>query len=291
MKVWHALELEIARDAEAVVTSQLWIAGTTGIEISEDTRELITLRAWFAGAPDEGRVRAQVERALDLADLPADALHAIKSLTIPDEDWLLEWKRSYAPIEIGKRLLVAPSWRRDEVRETGRIVIEIDPGMAFGTGTHETTRSCLEGLERYWQGGALLDVGTGTGILAIGAAKLFPGARVVGFDIDPDAIAVATENAAINSVADEVEFEVNRLSSFRGEEFDLVLANLTADVFVSQAAEFAQVVRADGTLIVSGILLEQTGDVTAALEAQGFSVIEARPDGEWVTLALRAPSQ
>ena len=290
MKVWHALELEIARDAEAVVTGQLWISGTTGIEISEDAPELITLRAWFSGRPDEVGVRAQVERALDLADIPADALRAMKSLTIADEDWLLEWKKSYEPIPIGERLLVTPSWKRDEVRGTGRIVIEIDPGMAFGTGTHETTRSCLELLERVWQGGALLDVGTGTGILAIAAAKLSPGARVVGIDIDPDAIAVASENATINSVEEHVEFEVNTLSSFRGQGFDLVLANLTADVLVSLAAEFAHVVRADGALIVSGILLEQMDDVKAALSAQGFTMIESRPDGDWVTLSLRAPS-
>ena len=291
MKVWHALELEIARDAEAAVTGQLWISGTTGIEISEDVPELITLRAWFTGPPDEARVRAQVERAIDLADLPAQALRAMKSVTIADEDWLLEWKKSYEPIAIGERLLVTPSWKHDEVRGTARIVIEIDPGMAFGTGTHETTRSCLELLERVWQGGSLLDVGTGTGILAIAAAKLSPGARVVGFDIDPDAIAVASENASINSVADRVDFEVNSLSTFRGEGFDLVLANLTADVLVSLAAEFAQVVRTDGTLIVSGILLEQTEDVRAALAAEGFSVIESKPDGEWITLALRAPSE
>jgi hypothetical protein len=91
MKVWHALQLEIARDAEAAVTGQLWISGTTGIEISEDVPELITLRAWFTGPPDEARVRAQVERAIDLADLPAQALRAMKSVTIADEDWLLEW--------------------------------------------------------------------------------------------------------------------------------------------------------------------------------------------------------
>lgn len=291
MKVWHALELEIARDAESAVTGQLWISGTTGIEISEDVPELITLRAWFTGPPDEARVRAQVERAIDLADLPAQALRAMKSVTIADEDWLLEWKKSYEPIAIGERLLVTPSWKHAEVRGTARIVIEIDPGMAFGTGTHETTRSCLELLERVWQGGTLLDVGTGTGILAIAAAKLAPGARVVGIDIDPDAIAVASENAAINSVDDNVEFEVNSLFSFRGEGFDLVLANLTADVLVSLAADFAQVVRTNGTLIVSGILLEQTEDVRAALGAQGFSVIESKPDGEWITLALRAPSE
>jgi ribosomal protein L11 methyltransferase len=165
--------------------------------------------------------------------------------------------------------------------------VQIDPGMAFGTGTHETTRGCLELLEKYWHGGALLDVGTGTGILAIAAVKLVPGARVVGFDVDPEAIDVALENAEINGVAEAVELEVNKLASFHGEAFDVVLANLTADVIVPLAADFPQVMSAAGTLIVSGILREQGDDVCAALDAQGFAAIEAKPDGEWITFALQ----
>ncbi len=165
--------------------------------------------------------------------------------------------------------------------------MQIDPGMAFGTGTHETTRGCLELLEKYWHGGSLLDVGTGTGILAIAAVKLVPGSRVIGFDVDPEAIDVALENAEINGVADEVEFEVNKLASFHGQAFDVVLANLTADVIIPLAADFSQVLSAAGTLIVSGILREQGDDVCAALGAQGFAVVETKPDGEWVTFALK----
>jgi ribosomal protein L11 methyltransferase len=166
-------------------------------------------------------------------------------------------------------------------------VIEIDPGMAFGTGTHETTRGCLEMLEKYWEGGSLLDVGTGTGILAIAAIKLRPGSRVVGFDVDPEAVAVAVENAAINGVADEIEIEVNKLGSYHSQEFDLVLANLTADVIIPLSPEFPQVLKPQGALIASGILGEQTDEVRAALESQNLGVIDMKPDGEWMTMALR----
>jgi ribosomal protein L11 methyltransferase len=166
-------------------------------------------------------------------------------------------------------------------------VIEIDPGMAFGTGTHETTRGCLEMLEKYWKGGSMLDVGTGTGILAIAAVKLRPGSRVVGFDVDPEAVEVALENAAINGVAEEIEIEVNKLSSYQGQVFDLVLANLTADVIIPLSPEFPQVLKPQGALIVSGILREQTDDVRAALESHDLSVIEMKPDGEWMTMALQ----
>jgi ribosomal protein L11 methyltransferase len=293
MKVWHALEIEIARVAETAVATQLWAANTTGLEISEDSPEAITLRAYFEAAPDAEKIKAQIHRALRLSDLPETALRRIDALTIPDQDWLAEWKKDYKPVPIGARLLVVPSWELDKVTETDRIIVQIDPGMAFGTGTHETTRGCLELLEKYWpasspENSALLDVGTGTGILAIAAVKLAPGVRVAAFDIDPEAVDVARENAEINGVAEELELEVKSLAAYHGQEFDVVLANLTADVIVPLAAEFPQVIKPGGTLIVSGILREQGDDVKDALGGEGFEAIEEKPDGEWVTFALRA---
>ncbi|MCI0337446.1 MAG: 50S ribosomal protein L11 methyltransferase [Acidobacteria bacterium] len=287
-KVWHAVEVEIARVAETAATTQLWAFGTTGIEVSEDSSDFITLRAYFESAPDIEKMREQIVRGLNLIGLPPAALQGVKGLTIADQDWLSEWKKGYEPIEIGKRLLIAPSWKLDQAKNTDRVVIQIDPGLAFGTGTHETTRGCLEMLEKYWRNGSLLDLGTGTGILAIAAIKLAPGSRVVGIDVDPEAITVAEENATINGVADEIELEVNKLASFRGQEFDLVLANLTADVIIPLAADFPEVVKPQGILITSGILREQRDEVRAALEGQKFEVIEEKPDGEWVTSALRS---
>jgi ribosomal protein L11 methyltransferase len=287
-KIWNAVEVEIARVGETAATTQLWAFNTTGVEISEDINnpDFITLRAYFDAAPDIEKLRQQILRNLKLIDLPEFALRGIKSLTIADQDWLAEWKKGYEPIAVGQRLLICPSWKRDRAKEADRVVIEIDPGMAFGTGTHETTRGCLEMLEKYWQGGSLLDVGTGTGILAIAAIKLYPGSRVAGFDVDPEAIEVARENAAINGVADGIEIEVNKLSSFHGQGFDVVLANLTADALIPLAPEFPLVMKPQGALIVSGVLREQANDARSALEARDFTVIETKPDGEWVTMAL-----
>jgi ribosomal protein L11 methyltransferase len=288
-KVWHAVEIRIARVAETAATTQLWAFGTTGIEFSEEPSDFITLRAYFESAPDMENLRGQIIRGLHLTGLPDTSLSEIKSLSIADQDWLAEWKKGYEPIEIGSRLLIVPSWKAE--KNSGRLLIQIDPGMAFGTGTHETTRGCLEMLEKYWRGGSLLDVGTGTGILAIAAIKLAPGSRVIGFDIDPEAVEVAQENAAINNVSDEIEFEVNKLASFHGQAFDLVLANLTADAIIPLAADFRQVIKSDGgELIVSGILREQEDEVRAALQHQGFRPIEEKPDGEWITYALRYES-
>ena len=287
MKVWHAVEVQLARVAETPITAQLWSANTTGLEISEDTPEAITMRAYFEAAPDLEQLKANISRALRLSDLPEAALRSIQPLTIADQDWLSEWKKGYEPVTIGEKILITPSWKRDKIEAGERVIVQIDPGMAFGTGTHETTRGCLELLEKYWHGGSLLDVGTGTGILAIAAVKLVPDARVIGFDVDPEAIDVALENAQINQVEDEIEFEVNKLASFHGQAFDVVLANLTADVIEPLAADFPQVMNAAGTLIVSGILREQGDDVCAALSAEGLEVIESKPDGEWVTFALK----
>ncbi|HEV2664804.1 MAG TPA: 50S ribosomal protein L11 methyltransferase [Blastocatellia bacterium] len=288
-KIWYAVEVEIARVGETAASAQLWALNTTGVEISEDANnpDFITLRAYFDSAPDTEKLRERILRDLKLIGLPEFALRGIKRLTVADQDWLAEWKKGYEPIPIGRSLLICPSWRRDQGGNTGRVVIEIDPGMAFGTGTHETTRGCLEMLEKYWKGGSLLDVGTGAGILAIAAIKLRPGSRVVGFDVDPEAVEVALENSAINGVADEIEIEVNKLGSYHGQEFDLVMANLTADAIIPLSPEFPQVLKPQGALIVSGILLEQTDDVRAALESHNLSVIEMKPDGEWVTMALR----
>jgi ribosomal protein L11 methyltransferase len=290
-KVWHAVEVEIARVAETAATAQLWALNSTGLEVSEDASDFVTLRAYFNAAPDVEALRKQILNNLKLINLPDFALRRVEAMTIADQDWLSEWKKGWEPLLVGQRLLISPSWKLEKAKGTDRIVIQIDPGMAFGTGTHETTRGCLEMLEKYWPpasgSGALLDVGTGTGILAIAAIKLHPGARVTAFDVDPEAIEVARENAEINLVADEIDIEVNKLSFYQGQDFDLVLANLTADVIIPLAPEFPTVMKPQATLIVSGILREQGDDVIAALNVQQFDVIESKPDGEWLTIVLR----
>lgn len=295
MKIWHALDIEIAKAAEQAVTPQLWNAGTTGIEVSEDAPDRLSLRAYFDAAPDVEKIRTDIQHALGFLSLPAMALHSLNAITIAEQDWLAEWKKGYEPMEIGARLLITPSWKRAQVEATDRLLIQIDPGMAFGTGTHETTRGCLELLEKYWPPKskttaqpALLDVGTGTGILAIAALKLCPTATVIGFDVDPEAITVAEENAEINGVSDALTLEVNKLSSYQGQEFDVVLANLTADVITDLAAHFTQVIKGQGTLIVSGILREQGDDVLSLLTRCSFDLLASKPDGEWVSFALRS---
>jgi ribosomal protein L11 methyltransferase len=200
-----------------------------------------------------------------------------------DQDWLGEWKKSWTPVAAGKQFLIAPPW--SEINDANdRIVIRIEPGMAFGTGTHETTRLCLSALEKYFDGGSLLDVGTGTGILAIAAAKLFPDARIEACDTDAEAVAIAVENARLNGVAKNISFRVGSVSASTTSAA-MVCANLTADVIVKLLP--ALVGATCGRLILSGILEEQQPQVVDALRAQGIvSDPEITQDGEWVAVVV-----
>ncbi|NDD64279.1 MAG: 50S ribosomal protein L11 methyltransferase [Acidobacteria bacterium] len=284
MKVWYSIEVEISRAAESAATTRLWAHQTTGFEVSEDPArpDEVVLRAYFGAPPDADALRQGIIDELAHQGIPATALRRIESLTIADQDWLAEWKKGYEPVEIGQRLLICPSWKREKGAQTNRLVVEIDPGMAFGTGTHETTRGCLEMIEKYWKGGALLDVGTGTGILAMAAARLHPESRIVGFDNDPEAIEVAIENAENNGLAETIDLEVNRLQAYAGGEFDLVVANLTADVIIPLAPDFSPVLPPHGILILSGILREQEEQVRQAFT--GLTWLDTKPENEWVTL-------
>ena len=182
-----------------------------------------------------------------------------------------KWKEGFEAVEIGRRLVVAPSWKLPE-KSQGRVVIQIDPGMAFGTGTHESTRLCLEAIERYWQGDGLL----------------VPGFRVVAIDVDPQAVEVARENIAINSVSSCIELLEGQPRKFCGQGFNVVVANLTAEVIVDLIADLASCLTTDGLMILSGILCELAEDVERALADSGFRVTERRDAGEWCALvALR----
>jgi ribosomal protein L11 methyltransferase len=183
---------------------------------------------------------------------------------------------------VGERFVIAPPW--SEVAEKpDRIVIRIEPGMAFGTGTHETTRLCLVALEKYFVGGTLFDVGTGTGILAIAAARLQKDARVEACDTDAEAVEIARENAKLNGVAEQINFRTGTVEE-TGVSFDCVCANLTADVILPLLP--ALVGATCGRLILSGILDIQAAAIHARLAELGITDTETVADGEWVAIIV-----
>src|SRR6201989_1082548 len=180
-------------------------AGALG---TETTDRAVT--AYFAETPNRERVRNELFEALRIYDLPSSSVRDMNLREVVARDWLEEWKQSWQPVEIG-RFIIAPPWSKlDDVHD--RLVIRIEPGMAFGTGTHETTRLCLDAIQKHFAGGSFLDVGTGTGILAIAAAKLFHEAHIEACDTDETAIAIARENAELNGVAKQIDFRAGSVA-------------------------------------------------------------------------------
>lgn len=280
---WYALDLAIERDASEAISYALMEAGARGTELHDTDNQLDLATGYFDSLPDRELVRVQLAEALRIYDLPSSAVRNITLREVADEDWLGEWKKSWQPVAVGQRFLIAPPW--SEIKDAqGRIVIRIEPGMAFGTGTHETTRLCLSAVERYFRGGSFLDVGTGTGILAIAAAKLSPEAVVDACDTDPEALAIAEENARLNDVADRISFRVGTVQESTASA-DVVCANLTSDVIRRLLPVLLG--SSCGRLILSGILETQLDEVIAALRAAGItSEPEVIQDGEWVAVIV-----
>jgi ribosomal protein L11 methyltransferase len=226
-------------------------------------------------------VRDQLFDALRIYNLPASSVRDMNVRAVPQRDWLEEWKQSWQPIQIG-RFIIAPPWSEID-EQPDRLIIRIEPGMAFGTGTHETTRLCLNAIQQHYSGGSFLDVGTGTGILAIAAAKLFAHAHVEAYDSDEDAIAIARENAAANGVLNQINFRAGSVDHSSASA-DLVCANLTADVITQMMSILVGL--SCGKLILSGILETQIEMVQAVLHACGVDDFEIVQDGEWIALIV-----
>jgi ribosomal protein L11 methyltransferase len=203
---------------------------------------------------------------------------------VAEEDWADAWKQYFKPQRIGDRFVVKPTW--EPFTPTGDdLVIEIDPGMAFGTGLHGTTRLCLRALEkRVTPDMTVADIGTGSGILAVGAA-LLGASYVEATDIDPLAVRIARENVAVNHMEDLVT--VDEASSPPEGPFQLVVANILADVILAMTSDLYDALVPEGVLIVSGIIESRAEDVRRGLEFAEFKILQTDSDGEWVAITAR----
>jgi ribosomal protein L11 methyltransferase len=203
---------------------------------------------------------------------------------IPDQDWNESWKKGFTPLDVGEHFTILPPW---EDKRSGHINLIIDPGMAFGTGHHETTRSCLVLMEKYdgiTEKGRFLDLGTGTGLLAIAASKLGYD-QVVAVDTDPLAIEAARRNLDLNHVIN-VELREGSVIEAPGT-FDCIVANIISGVLILLAHEISSRLKHSGIAILSGILADQADEVIRAYEQTGLKFIESFPDHKWVSLVLR----
>lgn len=212
-----------------------------------------------------------------------------EAVEVDDAEWKDKWKENFKPLKITDRLVVKPTW--EEYSPAGdEIVLQLDPGMAFGTGSHETTSLCLKLLEKYLgddpSSMKVLDVGCGSGILSI-AAALMGCEKVLGIDIDEDAVRVACENATLNGVDGAVEIMQGDLLAGVDFKGDIVVANLMADLVVMLSGSVADHMEKDGIFISSGILTEKRAMVEEAIRSAGFEIEEVREDGEWCAIVAR----
>jgi ribosomal protein L11 methyltransferase len=307
---WSEICIHTTEEAIEAVTNVLYEAGAGGVVI-EDSQDLLTTPL----ASEEDSVYS-----LDPADYPLDGVNvkaylpinsflgetveeikqSLNNLLLYDidlgdgritlserneEEWATAWKKYYKPVRVGKHFYIAPTWEAFHPEDHERNVIELDPGMAFGTGTHPTTVLCIEALEKYLpEHATLLDVGTGTGVLSIAAAKL--GARQVNaVDLDPVAVQSAKLNIKLNKVQEVVSVRQNNLSDNIKGVYSIVVANLLAELIIRLAKSgVASLLQEDGLLIVSGIIKLKKEQVAQALAQTGLRVIDEMASGDWVAL-------
>ncbi|MGC8856325.1 MAG: 50S ribosomal protein L11 methyltransferase [Anaerolineae bacterium] len=258
----------------------------------------ITVRAYLEVNEQLEETRQKLEEALFYLGMiqPLPAPHYRQ---IADQNWMEAWKQRYQPIRIGQRLMVVPAWM--EVSDPQRIPIKIDPGMAFGTGTHPTTQLCLELIEQVFERGlqsadpdsaTVIDVGCGSGILSIAALKL-GATRALGVDIDPESIKNSRQNADLNGIGAELILAQGSVGEILAGDFSLctaplVMANILAPVIIRLFdAGLAQLVQPNGWLILSGILLDQEEKARRAAQAKGLETIARRQMGDWVALLCK----
>ncbi len=242
-------------------------------------RNHVVIHLYFEADHAPSEMALLLEERMAAAGIP----YTLSTAHIAEEDWATAWKAHYKPVELSDRLLICPSWL-ECTPKPGQQVVRLDPGMAFGTGTHETTQLCLSLLEGVLRPGHhVLDVGCGSGILSIAAAKL--GAeRVCGVDIDPVAVRVAGQNAADNGL--DLEFKVGDLSSGVTGRYHVVLANIVADIILRLLPDLKRVMLPGGAFVASGIIDTREDELTAAVAATGYRINRRLSQNGWVALLI-----
>jgi len=294
---WTDIRLTVAKadaeNAEAVAT--LIAEGGIYIEdysdIEQQVAEIAHVDLIEQELLDKPRDRVIIHMYLEPGASPVAARmeaagipYTVETEGVEQEDWQNGWRKYYHPMEIGSRLAVVPSWQQ---YDTDRVKLILDPGLAFGTGGHETTSLCLEALDEQVRGGErVLDIGTGSGILAIAALKL-GAASAEGVDIDPVAVRTAGENAALNGVQDKLTVLVGDLSDKASGTYDIITANIVANAILSLAPAVPGLMAEGATFIASGIIDSRKDEVIAGLEKAGLSVVEVKEKRGWECIVCK----
>jgi ribosomal protein L11 methyltransferase len=301
-KSWFAVEVSAAPEAAEAVEhclNELDALGTEIDQLRKKASEDVTVIGYFDSPVSIDDVRGQLDRVLDAFDLDVSLIRSVSQRKVDDADWLAEWKKHWRPTRVG-RFVIAPSWFELKGTEPGTIVIRIEPNMAFGTGTHETTKLCLKAIDAMYQPEmSFLDVGTGTGILAIAAAKMrgmsnaftresqladSENQNILAIETDADSVAIARENSTANGVENKIDFVHGTLSE-DVQQFDLVCANVTLDVISPMLALLLD--KSRKYLVLSGILAEQETQILDQLKSFGVNDTSVERDGEWMAVIIK----
>lgn len=308
---WSEVSVHTTQEAVEPVCHILHEAGASGVVI-EDPADLVKLWGVHYGEvyqlspddyPEEGviikayfPVNAQFEEKVaeikasitNLREYGIEIGHNKVTLhEVVEEEWATAWKKYYKPIRITESITITPSWEEYEPESADECIIELDPGMAFGTGTHPTTILCIRALEKVIQSGdTVIDVGTGSGVLSIAAVKL-GSEKVLALDLDEVAVNSALENIKLNGVAEQVSIKQNDLLKGIDTACDIVVANILAEVIVSFVQDVARVLKDDGTFIASGIISRKRAEVEVAMQAHGLQISEVMEMEDWVAIIAK----
>ena len=286
--------------AQMVVPYGIYIEDYSNLE--QDVLDIARIDIIDADLLKKDRTKGVVHIYITPEDSPKEAIsflserykaenieHSIECESCEEEDWLNNWKQYFNPMPVGEKLLIRPTWR-NEYDAKDRIVLNLDPGLAFGTGTHETTRLCLTAMEQYvTEGSKVLDVGCGSGILAV-ASILLGADSAKGVDIDELAVKTAQENAELNNVQDKFEAVCGNLTDKVDGKYDIVFANIVADAIIMLSENISEFMKESSVYIMSGIIDTRVDDVLSAIESK-FEIIEKIPDNGWYCLVAKKKSE
>lgn len=305
---WIEVNVQVTHEAVEVVADILTAAGTSGVAIEDpqlinslrnsgtwelcdipeqENTEIVTISAYYADDEKLQERLKQIEKELAAVEerIGSFRFGNIRFRSLTEKDWANEWKQYFHVTHVGESLVIKPSWE-EYTPKTGEHVIKIDPGMAFGTGTHHTTNMCMARLEKVLPRGAeVFDVGTGSGILAIAAALL--GAKAVkAVDIDAVAVRVARENIADNGLEDKIEVKEGDLLHGTEGQADVIIANIIADIIIMLLKDIPGKLKDDGIFLASGIISDRRADVEAAAAEVGMLVDHVDEKGGWVVMQM-----